>query len=197
MGEVLAFSGVLISREGPHPAAQTIVARRPPFLLRTFLYALLACVIAVIAWAAMAHVDRIVVAGGRLITTDPTIVVQPFETGVIRSIDVAVGLKVRRGQELMTLDPTLVKTSENELRYRWNALMAEVARLSAELDSSLFAPASTDIARQLQGVLARRRRSEFDAKIAGFGVSIKRLEEKRSAAQVVRQSLQARLDIAT
>jgi hemolysin D len=182
--------------EGGLEAEARALNEKPlPLVLRSFLFPLLAIVIAAVVWAAMAQVDRVVVARGRLITTQPTLVVQPFETGVIRTIDVAIGAKVKRGEVLAKLDPTLVQTSENELRFRRDSLTAEVARLAAELDEKRFVPEAGE-ARRVQAVLALQRRLEFEARIAGFQSSAKRLEEKRSAAQLVQQSLQERLELA-
>jgi HlyD family secretion protein len=180
---------------GLEAEAQELDEQPLPLFLRSSIFPLLAIIIAAVVWAAMAQVDRIVVAHGRLITTQPTLVVQPFETGVIRSIDVAIGRKVKQGQVLVTLDPTLVRTSENELRYRQVSLAAEVARLAAELDEKGFVPERGEAGR-LQAALALQRRSEFEARIAGFQASAKRLEEKRSAAELVQQSLQQRLELA-
>ena len=182
--------------EGLDPEAQALETRPLPLALRTFLVPLFAMLVALVGWAGMSQVDRIVVAHGRLITTQPTMVVQPFETGVIRSIDVAVGTQVRRGQVLATLDPTLVQTSENELRYRRLSLAAEVDRLAAELNGDGFAPAGIDSSAMMQATLSRQRKSEFEARVAGFQASMKRLEEKRSAAQTHQKSLQARVEIA-
>jgi hemolysin D len=50
-----------------------------------------------------------------LITTTPTIVVQPLSTAVVRSIDVEVGDTVEKGQVLVTLDPTFASADVSQL----------------------------------------------------------------------------------
>ena len=54
----------------------------------------------------VAQVDMIVAANGKVVTTDSQIVVQPFETSVVRSMAVKMGQKVKEGDVLATLDPT-------------------------------------------------------------------------------------------
>jgi HlyD family secretion protein len=179
-----------------HPDAQAIIDRRPHWLVRNVLYAVLAGVSGAVAWACFAHVDRVVVAQGRLITTEPIVVVQPFEIGVIRSIDAAVGMRVRQGQILMTLDPTSAESAVEELSYRKGLLEAEVLRLSAEADDRAMAEGGSDPTYQSQRQLAAQRRAEYQARLADYAAGINRLDGQRAAAVSRQQIIKGRLDIA-
>ena len=86
--------------------ARKLDERRPPWIARATLYVLVALVVSAIVWAVLAKVDRIVVAPGKLVTTTPTIVLQPLETSVVRSLNARVGDIVRKGDALATLDAT-------------------------------------------------------------------------------------------
>src|SRR5690348_1059710 len=86
------------------PEAVEIEQRPLPRSARLTLYLLFALVVSAIGWAAVAHVDRVVVAHGKLVTTAPTIVVQPLETSVVRSLDARLGDVVHKGDVLATLD---------------------------------------------------------------------------------------------
>jgi HlyD family secretion protein len=143
-----------------HPDAEALVHRRLHWSVRSVLYSVGLAICASAAWAAVAEVDRVVVAQGRLITTEPTVVVQPFEIGVIRSIDVSVGTHVKRGQVLMTLDPTVVESSLGELSYRKALLRAEVERLSAEVEGRSMPDGGADPIVQNQRRLAVQRGAE-------------------------------------
>ena len=57
----------------------------------------------------IAQVDMIVAANGKVVTSDSQIVVQPFETSVVRSMAVKMGQKVKEGDVLATLDPTFTQ----------------------------------------------------------------------------------------
>src|SRR5262249_35228955 len=82
--------------------ARKIDERRPPWVARATLYALVAVIVVAGIWAAVAKVDRIVVAQGKLVTTASTIVVQPLETSTVRSLHARVGDIVRKGDVLAT-----------------------------------------------------------------------------------------------
>ena len=66
--------------------AAAIEMRVPPLLARGTLYALLALIVAGLAWATFSNIDRIVTAQGRVITSAQPIVIQALETSVVRSI---------------------------------------------------------------------------------------------------------------
>ncbi len=112
--------------------AQALLDRKLPFAVRSSLYLVGAVLGPSLTWSILAQVDRVVVAHGRTVTTERPMVVQPFERGVVRSIDVEVGAKVARGQALVTLDPTLAEIQEKDLLNRQEVLAAQVGRLSAE-----------------------------------------------------------------
>ena len=107
--------------------------RAPPNIARLTLYGVTALLAAAVLWASVSTIDEIVVAPGRLITTEPTIVVQPLETSIIRTIDVAVGEIVHKGQTLATLDATFSQSDMVQRRAKFAALDAQVRRIEAEL----------------------------------------------------------------
>src|SRR6516165_4694949 len=51
-------------------------------------------------------VDQVVTARGLVVSKSPTILVQPLETSIVRSIEVHEGQQVRAGEVLARLDPT-------------------------------------------------------------------------------------------
>ncbi len=149
--------------------AVEIEHRAPPRIARLTLYGVSALILSAIAWASLSYVDEIVVAQGRLVTTQPTIVVQPFETSIVRSIDVSAGDVVRMGQTLATLDATFSQSNVNQQRARHAALDAQVKRIEAELagdDYSLLAGDTAEEAIQVQ--LFGQRRAFYVAQMQNF-----------------------------
>lgn len=179
-----------------HPEAQAIIERTPHWSVRGVLYPLLAAVLVAAAWASLAEVDRVVVAPGRLITTEPIVVVQPFEIGVVRSIDATVGTRVRQGQALMTLDSTTTASALKDLSYRKALLEAEVERLSAEAADRAMDPAQIGSAAEGQYRLMVQRRAEYQARLADYDAAVRRLDGQMAAAQSRQQIIRGRLDIA-
>src|SRR5215470_4793109 len=92
---------------------------------------LLFCV--ALAWAWVGSIDIVASAAGKIVPSGRTKVIQPFETGVVRSIRVQDGQAVRAGDVLIELDPTVNAAERDHLH---NDLLAEqlnIARLHAAL----------------------------------------------------------------
>ncbi len=120
------------------PDAREIEERKVPGGARWVLYLILASLVAIVVGAIIFRVDRIVVARGELITSEPTIVIQPLNTSVIRSIEAKVGDIVEEGQLLATLDPTFASADLSQLQQRRIALSAQLRRIKAELEGKDF-----------------------------------------------------------
>jgi hemolysin D len=152
----------------------------PPRIARLTLYGVTALIGAAVAWSSLSSIDEVVIAPGKLITTKPTIVAQPIETSIIRSIDVSPGDVVRAGQILATFDPTFSQSDVEQQRAKFAALDAQVNRLEAEISGADFsAMAGTSADERLQLELFEQRHAfyaaqlqNFDQQIAGQAASI-------------------------
>ncbi|EJJ28562.1 multidrug resistance efflux pump, partial [Rhizobium sp. CF142] len=147
--------------------------RAPPRVARMTLYCVTALLAAAITWASVSSIDEVVIAPGKLVTTQPTIVVQPLETSIIRTIDVKAGEVVHAGQTLATLDATFSQADVGQLRAKFSALDAQVKRLEAELtgeDYSRIAGSTPD--EQLQVQLFGQRRAFYMAQMQNFDQQI-------------------------
>ncbi len=182
--------------EALHPAARAVLDRKLPVAVRSSVYLVGAVIGCSVLWASLAKVDRIVTARGRTATTERPMVVQPFERGVVRSIEVEVGAQVQRGQVLVTLDPTLAETTERDLLNRREMAAAQVRRLSAELDDLPFEAGEPGAAADLEGRLTSRRRAEFDARLAAYDASARRIAARQEGVRATLRGLEARLAIA-
>lgn len=120
------------------PDAVEIEEKPVPTKLRWVLYVLVGTLVFIVVWAIVFKVDRIVVAEGNLLTTSPTIVVQPLNTAIIKSIEVQVGDMVEQGQLLATLDPTFASADLSQLTKQNIIYGAQVRRIQAELQHIPF-----------------------------------------------------------
>jgi hemolysin D len=155
------------------PDAIEIEERTPPRLARLTLYCVIALIIAAVIWASFSRVDTIVVAQGKLTTTTSSLVVQPLETSVIRSIRAKVGDLVSRGQVLAVLDPTFSQADVDKLRVLVSALNAAVNRITAELDGHDYIPAnSTNSDENLQRQLFLQRKAFYNANMRNYDAQI-------------------------
>ncbi len=178
--------------------ALEIEYRPLPRSARLTLYLLLALIVSAIGWAAVSYVDRIVVAHGKLVTTAPTIVVQPMETSLIRAINVRAGDIVRQGDILATLDPTFTEADVGQLEYKLASLAAQIGRLEAELDERPYLlPEGTATAdERLQVITYTKRRQQFVARLVAFDQQLAQAEAGIATKNADWQRLSARLAVA-
>jgi hemolysin D len=169
--------------------------RKPPALARLTLYAVVLFIGCAVYWASASTIDEIVVAPGKLITTQPLMVVQPLETSVIRVINVKAGDIVRKGQLLATLDPTFSEADVDQLRARIAGLNAQIARVEAELAGSpyIVPPDATDDELP-QAQLSEQRAAFYAAKLRDFDAKMAHAQATLTAAESEEAVLSRRLD---
>ncbi len=138
------------------PDGVEIEERPVPARARWVLYVIILGLLGAGIWAAVFHVDRIVAADGSLITTAPTIVVQPLNAAAVRSLEVEVGDVVKKGQLLATLDSTFASADLSMLAKRRLTLQTQIRRIRAELAGQTFA------ARKEEGEDGRLQQQLFD-----------------------------------
>jgi HlyD family secretion protein len=193
--------------DAPRPTPTTIAdlqsdaveleERVPPRVARLTLYGITALIIAAITWASISEIDEVVIAPGKLITTKPTIIVQPLETSIVRTIDVAAGEVVHAGQTLATLDATFSQSDVEQQRAKFSALDAQVKRIDAELAGTDYtASAGNPPNEVLQVQLFKQRRAfyaaqlqNFDQQIAGQVAAIASSEDQQAILKTRRDNL--------
>jgi hemolysin D len=176
--------------------ARRIDERRPPWVARATLYVLVAVIIVAGIWAAVAKIDRIVVAPGKLVTTASTIVVQPLETSVVRSLNARVGDVIRKGDPLATLDPTFSEADAGQLRVKIKSLAAQIDRLESELDDRPYQPGSLNDDARLQSTIWARRTEQNKAKLASYNQQIRHVEAEIATKSADGAALEVRLAVA-
>ena len=117
------------------PAALEIVETPPSPTGRAIALTIVAVFSAALIWACVGRVDIVAVASGKIIPSDRTKTIQPFETGVVRAIHVRDGQRVKAGTVLVELDPTMSDAELGHLRADLMAAQLEAARLRAALGS--------------------------------------------------------------
>ena len=146
--------------------------------VRATVYVLGALVVAMIVLAVVTPLDRVVTSvSGRIVTTQPTIVVQALDPSIIKTLDVHEGQRVKAGDVLATLDPTIAAADVEALKLQIASLNAQIARCEAELAHRPFTPAiSADPAsaryEQLQESYYLERKSQFDNQIRSYDAQI-------------------------
>ena len=172
-----------------------ITGRPDPFGARAVVWTLAAMVTAFIVLASVMTLDRVVTVQGRLVSQAPTILMQPLEIAIIRSLNVRAGETVRRGQLLATLDPTFSSADVAQLERQVGKFTAEIARLEAEAKNLPFDPPAGTSDMALQASIWRYRQAEYASKLANFDQRMATLEATITRSRVDAEHYRSRLKI--
>ncbi len=169
------------------PAALEIVETPPSPIGRAIGATIILMFCAALFWAWWGAIDIVASATGKIVPSGRTKVIQPFETGVVRSIRVEDGQAVAAGDVLIELDPTVNAAERDRLRDDLLAEQLNIARLRAALaggddPAAGFAPpAGADPAlTRTQRQLLLDQAAEHRAKIA----ALDRQQAQKEAEQV-------------
>ena len=172
------------------PAALEIVETPPSPVGRLTVAIITLLFGSAVIWSYWGTIDIVASATGKIVPSGRTKIIQPFETGVVRSIRVQDGQAVKAGEVLIELDPTVNAAERDHLS---NDLLAEklnTARLRAALaavddrDADFTPPAGADpvlVSAQRQLLLSQV--TEHRAKIAALGRQQAQKEAERATAE--------------
>ena len=85
-----------------------------------------------LVWAAVARLEEVAVGTGRVIPSSQVQVIQNLEGGILAELSVAEGQVVSKDQTLLRIDDTRFTSSFREAQVKRLALLAAIARLTAE-----------------------------------------------------------------
>ena len=134
-----------------------LAATRPIPAARSAVLIIATMVIMIIVLFAVLHIDRIVIAQGKVISMTPELVVQPLNTSVVKTIAVSIGDVVHKGQLLAQLDPTLTTADSTAALDQVDRYATEIDRLTAENRQVAYRPRQlTPGALVQEGIFAQR-----------------------------------------
>lgn len=146
--------------------------------------------------AAVFPVDQVVTTRGIVVSEAPTILVQPLDTSIVRSIDVREGQRVHAGDVLARLDPTFAEADLVALEDQANSLEAEAARLRDESDGQPFKYSGKDPSWVLQGAIFEQRKAQFDLKLENYDHKLRELDSVIARSSSDADGYRERLDVA-
>ena len=149
---------------------------------RGTLWTIIGLVLALIIWASVGTISIVATAPGKFIPDGRVKEVQPLEPSIVKAIHVKEGQRVRQGDLLLELDPTLsaAELTANADKYGFNQL--EQARLAAELTPHASAQLSKSGQSASRIVLEERiRRSRELAHATKLAAARAAVEEKTEA----------------
>ena len=167
----------------------------PRPLPRAVLAAGLGLFVAALMWAALAHLDIVAVAQGKLIPNSSLKIVQPAEAGIVSEILVSEGESVRAGQLLMRMDATLSAAELDSLKSELAQKSLALRRIDAQLNETPLAAEpgeSAALFHHAQAQLAANRLA-LEAAIAQERASWERSRQEMAAAQATKSKLEQTL----
>jgi hemolysin D len=167
---------------------------------RWTLWTLIGLVVALITWASIGTISVVATAPGKFIPDGRVKEVQPLESSIVKAIHVKEGQRVKQGDLLLELDPTLsaADLAANADKYGFNQL--EQARLTAELAPQVRAQlskSSQPAARiALEERIRRSRELAHATKLAAARATVEEKTEALAAAMATLKKYQETTAIA-
>ena len=131
------------------PDAIYLEHQNPGFPLHIVWYSILFLLALGLIYACVTEIDKVVVAEGKIVTTRPPLTIKPLERTVVKKVHVLTGAKVKKGDLLISFDPTFNKAELDKQREQFASLEAQRRRLEAENKKSDFQSALTEKDKQL------------------------------------------------
>ncbi|MBE9014521.1 biotin/lipoyl-binding protein, partial [Pseudanabaenaceae cyanobacterium LEGE 13415] len=156
---------------------------------RAILWTLMSVAIVGVGWASVAQIEEAIPAQGKLEPEGAVKEVQVPVNGVVKTVHVQDGQRVKPGDLLLTLDPNTPKAQETSLKAVRNVLLQENQYYQDELNGQVAAPKTAIPAQMLsltksrQALIAERQfvRSQLDGTIAGLDATqLERLESNQA-----------------
>jgi len=176
------------------PAALEIVETPPSPTGRAIAFTIMAVFAVALVWACIGTVDIVAVAPGKIIPSGRTKTIQPFETGVVRTIHVRDGQSIGAGDVLIELDPIMSGAELGHLKSDLMAAQLDAARLRAALAGkndplTAFTPpdgAPSDLIQMHRRFLLGQT-AEQNAKIAAID---RQVAQKRAERATIKASIE-------
>jgi adhesin transport system membrane fusion protein len=154
-----------------------------------------------VGWMALAPVDRVVHAEGRVVPAGKAQTVQHLEGGIVSSMVVHEGSLVKKGDLLVVIGDMRADSQLGERKIKIAALQARAARLRAEAEGSakpaFKSGAEFDVAtQQAELALFAARRQKLAQETEVFQEQIRQKTAEISESESRRKSLGAELEIA-
>lgn len=104
------------------------IARAAPLAL----YGILLFIALALIWAALSELERVTTGSGRVVSSEPNVVLQLEETAQIIEMNLRVGQRVVAGEVLFRVDSTLSEADRLQVSKRFESIEQELQSLEAE-----------------------------------------------------------------
>jgi HlyD family secretion protein len=153
-------------------------------------------VFVMIALMGFIPVDQVVTARGIVVSKTPTILAQPLDVAIVRTINVREGQFVRAGALLASFDPTIAAADLRALQAQVSSYQAEVARLRAQALGKPYVATDGDPSSAMQATIFAHDQAEFGEKLDSYKQKIDELSATVARSEADIKAYQGRLSAA-
>lgn len=165
---------------------------------RRLAWIIMALFVLALVWSIFGQVDIVAVAPGRIIVSDRTKVIQPLEDSVVKRVMVRDGDRVKAGQLLIELDPTMASADKASVQEQLKAALSEEQRTGALL-SGLTTGQTPRLGKSSDAATRTQLESEWQdiqAKLAKLDAEIARRQAEMATVQAIIAKLEATVPMA-
>ncbi|MBE7211618.1 MAG: HlyD family type I secretion periplasmic adaptor subunit, partial [Gluconacetobacter diazotrophicus] len=155
-----------------HSPSAAIAATPPSATAQYINWTISSMALATVMIMGLFPLSKVVPTSGALTSTAATIVVQPLESSIIKSIDVREGEVVHKGQVLAHLDPAMNKADLTNYSAQSDSFKAEIARLQAEVGGTDYKVDPSNPASTQQEAIFLRRKAQYQSRLQDFDQQI-------------------------
>jgi hemolysin D len=153
-------------------------------------------VIASMTAACLIKTDKVVSGQGKLVSSEPTTLIQPLDTSIVRNIFVQPGQVVHKGDLLAELDPTFASADMEADQEQVDSYTAQIDRLHAQLANKPYVPTTANAQTALQLDTYNQLQAQYQAGVANFDQQIASLKAQLQQAMADSQQYAQRLVLA-
>lgn len=176
------------------PAALEIVETPASPVGRAIGATIIAVFCVALTWAFFSKIDIVAIAPGRIVPSEGTKVIQPFEIGIVRAIHVRDGQEVKAGELLIELDPRMNESERDHALADLGAARLEIARLKAALSPATDPEAAFQPPADAPPDQVAMQRDYLLKQIAEYRAKIDAIDRQRDQKQAERDTIQATID---
>lgn len=153
-------------------------------------------VIACMTASVFIKTDKVVTGAGKLVSSEPTNLIQPLDTSIVRAIFVHPGQTVHKGDLLAELDPTFAAANVKADQEQVDSYTAQIDRLQAQLANKPYVPKTSNAQTALQLDTYNQLQAQYSAGVANFNQQITSLEAQLAQSEADIRQFAERLKIA-
>jgi hemolysin D len=151
-------------------------------LSRLTYWFVIAVVVAALLWFSLGEIDVVVSARGKVVPEGEVKLIQPLETGVIQRILVKEGMRVKKGQLLVELDPSTTNPDLISTHQSLAYTKLELDRLQSLRMGNSYHPSRQPYGQerdiQTQRALFESSKLNLQSKLSGKQAALKRVDEQ-------------------